>query len=116
MVGIKHSLFMITPVSDFTGALRFITVIFATEKLKAHWGLGVDVFAEFDGHDFAENFGPGKRCPGLHLHGEYGIEIPVPFAASPKAPTTSRILMETFRRMDELGISERGVDENGKDF
>ena len=74
------------------------------------------MFSESDEDNFAENFGSGKRYPGLHLHGKDGIEIPVLFPASPKASMTSRILMETFKRMDELRTSERSVDENGKDF
>ena len=74
------------------------------------------MFAKSDKDDFAENFEQGKCYPGLHLHGKDGKEIHVLFAATPKASMTSVILMETFKRMDKLGIPECGVDENGKKF
>ncbi len=38
------------------------------------------------------------------------------FAATPKASMTSTILMETFQKMDEAGITQRGVDENGNTY
>ncbi len=77
------------------------------------WSLGIDIFAEWDSSD-EFNFGPGKRHPGLSLLSPVNREeILVQFAATPKALMTSTILMETFQKMDEAGITQRGVDENG---
>ncbi len=38
------------------------------------------------------------------------------FAATPKALMASTILMETFQNMDEAGITQHGVDENGNTY
>ena len=120
LVGIKDSHFSVLPISDFLGQLRFVTVIFAAEELKGGWTVGVDVFAdvvdELDGVDPLCNHGPGKRYPGLSLFGPDGNEIPVLFAATPKASMTSSILKDTFQMMDDLGISQRGVNEDGTEY
>ena len=60
--------------------------------------------------------GPGKRYPGLSLFNNDGNEIPVFFAATKNASMTSTILRDTFREMDGKGITQRGVDEKGKQF
>ena len=74
-----------------------------------------DIFAELDPEDDI-NIGPGKRHPGLSLLTADGKEIPVLFAANPKASMTSTILKDTFKKMDELGITQRGVDEEGETY
>ena len=76
------------------------------------WSLGIDIFAEWD-PDNEFNMRPGKRCPGLSLIWTVdGKEIPVLFAATPKASMTSTILIQTLQKMDEAGITQRGVEEN----
>jgi hypothetical protein len=45
--------------------------------------------------------GPGKRHPRLSLISVIdGKEIPILFAANPKASMTSAILMQTFKKMN----------------
>ena len=109
----KDSHFAVTPITNATGTLRFITVIFAAKEVSPEWSLEFDIFAEWDPED-SINIGPGKRHPGLSLLSADGKEIPMLFAASPKASMTSTILKETFKKMDELGITQHGVDEFGK--
>jgi hypothetical protein len=113
LVGVKNSHFTITPIMDATGTLQSVMVIFAGKELSPEWSLGIDIFAEWDSSD-EFNFEPGKRHPGLSLLSPVDREeIPVLFAATPNASMTSTILMETFQEMDEAGITQRGVDENG---
>jgi len=121
LVGIKNSHFTVLPISDFTGKLQFVTLIFAAEKLKAAWAISINVFSELveehlDFEDSTRSFGPGKRYPGLLLFNADGNEIPVLFAATPKASMTSGILMQTFQKMDELNITQRGIGEDGKSY
>ena len=66
LVGVKDSNYMITPITDATGALRFVTVIFAAKEVSPEWSLGIDIFAEWDPDD-EFNMGSGKRHPGLSL-------------------------------------------------
>ena len=113
-VGIKDSHFTVLPVHDLTGKFRLVAVIFASEKLNPSWALGVDIFAEIDEEDFANNFGPGKRFPGLDILDDEGNEVPVVFAATPNASMTSAVLMQIFKKMDEKGISTRVYDSDGK--
>jgi hypothetical protein len=87
-------------------------VIFAAKEVSPEWSLGIDIFAEWDTEDEL-NLGPGKRHPGLTLVSSDGKDIPVLFAANTKASMTSGILKEAFKKMDELGITQRGVDQNG---
>jgi hypothetical protein len=115
LVGVKDSHFAVTPITNATGTLRFITVIFAAKEVSPEWSLEFDIFAEWDPED-SINIGPGKRHPGLSLLSADGKEIPMLFAASPKASMTSTILKETFKKMDELGITQHGVDEYGKTY
>ena len=112
IVGIKDSHFTITPITDATGKLRFVVVIFAAKEVLPEWSLGIDVFAEWDTEDEL-NIGPGMCHPGLPLVSSDGKDIPVLFAANTKASMTSGILKEAFKKMDELGITQRGVDQNG---
>jgi hypothetical protein len=116
LVGVKDSHYTITPITDATGTLRFVTVIFAAKEVSPVWSLGVDIFAEWDPED-EFNMGPGKRHPGLSLISTVdGKDIPVLFAANPKASMTSTILTQTFKKMDEAGITQRGVDKNGNQY
>ena len=113
LVRVKDSHYTIMPITDATGTLRFVTVIFAAKEVSPVWSLGVDIFAEWDPED-EFNMGPSKRHPGLSLISTVdGKDILVLFAATPKASMTSTILMQTFQKMDEAGITQRGVDENG---
>lgn len=116
LVGIRDSHFTVAPVTDFNGDLRIVVVIFAAEKVPDKFCVGVDVFAEWDDDDFENNFGQGKRHPGLPLYRDDGSKVPVFFAASPNASMTGAILVKLFTAMDELGISKRGIDENGKPY
>ena len=111
----KDSHFTVTLITNATGTLRFVTVIFAAKEVSPEWSLSIDIFAEWDPEDDI-NIGPGKRHPGLSLLPADGKEIPVLFAANPKALMTSTILKETFKKLDELGITQRGVDEDGKTY
>ena len=96
------------PVNDATGAFRAVVVIFKGKKVQESWVQGVDVFMELDKDNALNNYGPGKRFPGMVLHDADGVEIPVLFAASPKASMTSTILKEMLKMMDEKKITERG--------
>jgi hypothetical protein len=100
------------PITDATGKLRFVVVIFAAKEVSPEWTLGIDVFVDWDAGDEL-NLGPGKRHPGLTLAYSDGKDIPVLFAANTKASMTSGILKEAFKKMDGLGITQRGVDNNG---
>ena len=72
----------------------------------------VDVFVVLDKDNELNNYGPGKRFPGMVLHDADGVKMPVLFAASPKASMTSTILKEMLKMMDEKKITERGVDDD----
>jgi hypothetical protein len=115
LVGVKDSHFMVTPITDATSTLWFVTVIFAAKEVSPEWSLGIDIFAEWDPEDNI-NISHGKRHPGLSLLSADGKEVPVLFAAKTKASMTSTILKETFKKMDELGITQRGVDECGNTY
>jgi hypothetical protein len=113
LVGVKDLHFTIAPITDATGTLRIVMEIFSGKELSPEWSLGIDIFAEWDSSD-EFNFRLGKQHPGLSLLSPVNREeIPVLFAATPKASKTSTILMETFQEMDEAGITQHGVDENG---
>lgn len=116
IVGIRNSHFTVVPVSDFTGKLRFVTLIFAGKTLLPSWVLGMDIFAELDDSTEMGNFGVGKRYPGLSLYDSDGNEIPTMFAATPNGSMTSTILRDMFKEMDIHGITQRGVDENGNKY
>ncbi len=68
------------------------------------------------GSEDDDNLGPGKRHPGLTLVFPVGKDIPVMFTANTKASMISGILKEAFKKMDELGITQRGVGENRMTF
>ncbi len=51
LVGVKDSHYTITPITDATGALRFVTVVFAGKEVSPEWSLGIDIFAEWDPED-----------------------------------------------------------------
>ena len=48
IVGVRDSHFTITPITDATGKLRFVVVIFAAKEVSPEWSLGIDIFAEWD--------------------------------------------------------------------
>lgn len=113
-VGIKDAHYTVVPINDLTGRLRCVAVIFKGEKVVPSMAVGCDPFADFDDDDYASNFGPGKRFPGLPIHDHEGKEVPVVFAATTNASMTSTVLMQIFEKMDEKGISKREYDSNGK--
>ncbi len=80
LVGVRDSHFTVTPITDATGTLRFIVLTFAAKDVLPELSLGINVFAEKD-PVVENNFGPGKRHPGLTLTHD-GNEIPVLFAAN----------------------------------
>jgi len=83
------------------------------QRIPKSWCLGIDVFANYDEDNYENNFGIGRRYPGLQLFREDGTIIPICWAASPKACMTGEILTLVFRQMDKLGITKRGFNENG---
>ena len=115
LVSIKNAHFTVVPVNNLLGELVFVTLIFKGDKLLPVLTMGVDVFAEWiTGDDHLQNFGMGKRYPGLVLYDKNGKEIPVMFAATPNASMTGSILRDMYAKMDELGITQRGEDAHGK--
>ncbi len=86
----KDSHFTVTPITDATGTLRFVTVIFAAKEVSPEWYLGIDIFAEWDPEDDI-NIGHGKRHPGLSLLSADGKEIPVMFAEGGEMGTTGLV-------------------------
>jgi len=114
VVSTKNSHFSILPVSNLLAETVLVTVIFKGERLSPAWALGCDVFAEWvEGSEVVDNFGPGKRFPGLSLFDSNGKEIPVLFAATPSASMVGTILRDTFAALNRLGIARRGTDERG---
>jgi hypothetical protein len=98
---------------DATGALHFVMVIFAAKELSPKFTLGIDIFVKWDNND-EFNVSPRKCHSGLSLSSAVnGKNILVWFAAIPKASMTSTILKETLQIMDEVGITQRGVDGKG---
>ena len=75
--------------------------------MNASCALGVDVFAKWDEKDSASK---------LSLFNKECNETPLLFAASPKSSIISAILMESFKRMNGLKVTEQGVDENENEF
>ena len=98
------------------GDLRFLVVIFAAAKVRPCWAMGVDAFAEWNDNDYTCNFGLGNRHPGLSLIDRDGKAIPVMFAATKNASMDESVLMQAFKMMDDLGITERGIDEDGNPY
>ena len=113
IVRIKDSHFTLLFISDLTSAIRFLVLIYAAERLKAYWSLGLDIFAELNKDDPSNNYGPDKRYPGVVLYPADSEEIPVLFKATPKSLMTSTVLRKSFKMMDELDITQRGVHSNG---
>ena len=105
VVGINDSHFTVAPFNGLTCTLRVFVVIFKEKKFHPIWALGVNVFMEWDDQGDFENFGPGKRHPGLALRGSGGKEIPVLFEASEKASMNAEILEDAFRMMDKKCIT-----------
>ncbi len=104
------------PITDAMGVLRFVTVIFAAKEVSPEWSLGIYIFAEWD-PDNEFNMGPGERHPGLSLISVIeGKEIPILFAANPKASMTSAILMQTFKKMDKAGITQCSIGKKGNQY
>jgi hypothetical protein len=107
-VGVRDSHFTITPITDATGKLRFVVVIFAAKEVSLEWSLGIDIFTDWDSED-EYNFGPGKRHPSLTLVSPDGKDIPVMFAANTKASMTSGILKEAFKKWMSWELRSLGL-------
>ena len=74
---------------------------FPVKKLNLCWVLGADVFNEWDEEKYINNFGIGKRHPGLLLFGSDGKEILVVVASTPHASIDASDLMDAFKIMDD---------------
>mmetsp|Transcript_33611 Transcript_33611/g.68233 ORF Transcript_33611/g.68233 Transcript_33611/m.68233 type:complete len:887 (-) Transcript_33611:1079-3739(-) len=116
VTGTKDCHFTVVPVTNLLGELVFVTIIFPGEVFQPSWGIGEDPFVVDFGDDQAASVGPGKRYPGMSVYTVDGKEVPIFFAAGTSASMTSTILRNMFAKMDELGITKRGVDENGNIF
>jgi len=116
VTGTKDCHFTVVPVTNLLGELVFVTIIFPGEVFQPSWGIGEDPFVVDLGDDQAASVGPGKRYPGMSVYTVDGKEVPIFFAAGTSASMTSTILRNMFAKMDELGITKRGVDENGNIF
>jgi hypothetical protein len=116
IVGTNDCHFTVVPITNMNGHLVMVTVIFKGKKLIESWCLGIDVFSVFDESNYENNFGTGKRYPGLQLYRDNGTKIPICWAASPNACMSGEILTLMFVQMDKLGISRRGIDDIGKPF
>ena len=68
------------------------------------------------GSDVFENFGLGKRHPGLSLFDRNGKEIPVLFTATPNALMDGNVLCRSFTMKDDYGMTQRGTDADGKKY
>ena len=80
------------------------------------WPMGVDIFAEWDSTNEFNNFGPGKHHPGMSLYNSDGKEVPVLFATTPNTSMNGSVLLQSFKEMDRLDVTERGTDEDGKEY
>ena len=47
IVGARDSHFTITPITDATGKLRFVVVIFTAKEVFPEWSLGMDIFTDW---------------------------------------------------------------------
>ena len=116
MVGVSYSHYSLAPFNNLVSHLRCVVMIFAADNLQPSWALGVDVFSEWDKDNYINNFGIGKRHPGLSLFGCDGKEIRGFFAATKNASMNNSILMQAFKMMVDNGVTERGVDADGKEY
>ena len=57
-----------------------------------------------------------RCCFTFAMGGRDGKEIPVMFAATKNASMDESVLMQAFKMMDDLGITERGIDEDGNPY
>lgn len=101
---------------DFMGKLRFIVVIFATEKLDMDWTFGKDVFAELDESHLLENHGLGNHYPSLNIFHPNGEKVPVMFWATSNGSINSTILCDFYNDMESLGIAKNSINTRGKPF
>lgn len=115
-VGVSDRHFTVVPVTDLTGRLRAYAIIFKGDVLDATWPLGIDIDMIPIVGDILENMGPGKAMPGISVFDDDGKEIPVIFAASENASMTTSVLADIFRKMDLLGITQRGFNADGTPF
>ena len=81
----NDSHFTVVPITNLNGSMVMLVIIFAAKKLPKSWCLGIDVFADYDEDNYENNFGIGRRYPGLQPLCEDGTIIPICWAASPKA-------------------------------
>ena len=94
-----------------------VAIIFPGKELHASWCIGEDPFVvEIPGEDKAAAVGRGKRYPGMSVFTVDGKEVPIYFAASPSASMDEVILAGIFAKIDALGITERGIDEEGNEY
>ena len=96
--------------------LRFLLTTVVAAKMKSCWAMSVDVFAEWKYDNYTCNFRLEKQHPGLLLFGHEGKEIPVMCAATKNASMDAPVLMQAFKMMEDLGITERGVNEDGNPY
>lgn len=114
----KHSHFTVVPFTRLSGELVMVAIIFTGEKMKPEWALGKDVLADWigDDDDFEANIGPGKYFPMGPTCVVDGKEIPCYCDCSRNGSMTSGILKRILEKLDQLGVTKRGVDEDGKPY
>jgi hypothetical protein len=114
LVGTKDAHYTIVPITNLYGECVMVVVIFPGKTENPNWTQGVDVFVPYDQENYHNNFGPGKKHPGLELRRDDGSKVPIYFAYTENASMTGDILKGVFEAMDEEGITTREFDENGK--
>jgi hypothetical protein len=108
VLGTNNTYFTVILIINLNGRMVMLVMIFAAKKLPKSWFLGIDVFVDFDEDNYGNNFGIGRRYPGLQLYCGDGTIIPICWAASPNACMLGEILTLVFRQMDKLGITKAG--------
>lgn len=86
--------------------------------MKPEWTMGQDLFATWRGedHEIELNTGPGKFFPmGPTCHVD-GKEISCYCDCSESGSVTGPILKKILTKLDEAGLTERGVDEDGNPY
>ena len=52
----------------------------------------------------------------MSLYNSDGKEVPVLFATTPNTSMNGSVLLQAFKEMDRLGVTERGTDEDRKEY
>ena len=114
----KHSHFTVVPFTNLAGTLVLIAIIFSGEKMKSEWPMGKDILVKWvgDNDDLLSNVGPGKYFPMGPRCIVDGKKVPCYCDCSPNGSMNSTILTRILAKMDRLGISKRGVDDDGTKF